>query len=236
MPQVTVATSRGSLPGYLAEPAGQGPAPGVVVIHEIFGLTAEMRGHAERLAGAGYLALAPDLYSWGPKPRCVAATLLAMSRGHGRALDDLEQARAWLAGHDRSTGAVGVVGFCMGGGLAFVCAPKGGYGAAAANYGDVPSDAEQTLAGICPVVASYGSRDRRLRAHPERLRRALEELGVPHDIKTYQGATHGFMNPHPGLMGKMAGRLMPLEYDPAAADDAWSRIISFFDRYLKQSD
>ncbi|HMK63984.1 MAG TPA: dienelactone hydrolase family protein, partial [Acidimicrobiales bacterium] len=116
MPEVRIATSRGPLPAYLAEPPGDGRTPAVVVVHEVFGLTAEMRAHAERLAGAGYLALAPDLYSWGPKLRCVAATLLAMWRREGRVFEDLEEVRAWLVGHDRSTGVVGVVGFCMGGG------------------------------------------------------------------------------------------------------------------------
>lgn len=232
MTEVTLASPTGPLPAYLAEPTGAGPVPGVVVVHEAFGLTDEIRAHADRLAEAGYLALAPDLFSWSVTPRCLAATMLAMARGSGRAFDDLEAARRWLAGHDRGTGTVGIVGFCMGGGLALACAPRGGYGAAAPNYGDVPHDAEQKLAGICPVVASFGSRDRYLRGHPERLRSALETLGVPHDVKVYDGKTHGFMNPHHGLLAKLTGMLLPVEYDPAAADDAWGRILAFFAEHL----
>jgi carboxymethylenebutenolidase len=204
----------------------------VLVVHEAFGLTPEMRGHGDRLAKAGYLALVPDLYAWGFKPRCVAATMLAMTRGSGRALLDLEAARRWLADHDQSTGTVGIIGFCMGGGLVLACAPHGGYGAAAPNYGTVPSDAEHKLAGICPVVASFGGRDMSLRGHPARLRAALEALGVPHDVKEYEGATHGFMNQHSGLLAKISGRLFPLEYNPAAAEDAWARILSFFGQHL----
>jgi carboxymethylenebutenolidase len=207
--------------------------PAVLVVHEAFGLTPEMRAHADRVAGAGFLALAPDLYAWGTKARCVAATMLAIARGHGRVFDDIEAARSWLAGHEDSTGAVGIVGFCMGGGLALACAPRGGYAAAAPNYGEVPNHAERALEGICPVVASYGSRDRYLRGHARRLRGALEHLGVPHDIKEYEGNTHGFMNPHPGLLPKLTGMLLPLEYDVAAADDAWARIFAFFDEHLR---
>ena len=232
MAEVTIASPTGPLPGYLAEPTGSSRAPAVVVVHEAFGLTDEIRAHADRLAAAGYLALAPDLFSWSITPRCLAATMLALSRGSGRAFDDLEAARRWLADHDRGTGVVGIVGFCMGGGLALACAPRGGYGAAAPNYGDVPHDAERKLAGICPVVASFGSRDRYLRGHPERLRSALETLGVPHDVKVYEGSTHGFMNPHPGLLPKLTGMLLPVVYDPAAADDAWTRILAFFGEHL----
>jgi carboxymethylenebutenolidase len=230
--EVTIAAPGGPLPGYLARPEAPAPVPAVVVLHEAFGLTDEMRAHAERVAEAGYLALAPDLYSWASKPRCVAATMVAISRGHGRAFDDIEAARRWLADHEDSTGAVGVVGFCMGGSLALACAPKGGYAAAAPNYGEVPRHAEEALRGICPVVASFGSRDRYLRGHAPRLTAALEALGVPHDVKEYEGATHGFMNEHPGLLPKLTGMLLPLRFDEATANDAWARIFTFFDRHL----
>lgn len=233
MTDVIVPAPAGPMPAYLASPTGPGKAPGVVVVHEAFGLTPEIRGHADRLAQAGYLALAPDLYSWGPKARCVAATMVAASRGSGRAFDDIEAARRWLGEHEEGTGNVGIVGFCMGGGLALACAPRGGYAAVAPNYGAVPKDAERALEGICPVVASFGSRDRYLRGHPERLRSALEKLGVIHDLKVYEGNTHGFMNPHTGLVSKVTGLLMPVEYDPQAADDAWARILAFFGTHLR---
>lgn len=233
MAEVAIPTAQGTMPGYLARPAGGGPAPGVLVVFEAFGLTAEMQGHADRLAEAGYLALVPDLYFWGPKVRCVMATLVARTRRSGRAFDDIEAARSWLAASDECSGSVGIVGFCMGGGLALACAPKGGYAAAAPNYGEVPSNAERALEGICPVVASFGSRDRYLRGHPDRLRRALEALGVPHDVKEYEGATHGFMNPHPGLLPTVTGTFLPLRYDQAKADDAWARIITFFDTHVR---
>jgi len=233
--EVGIPTAQGTMPGYLARPAGAGPAPGVLVLFEAFGSTPEMRAHADRLAAAGYLALVPDLYFWGAKVRCFMATLVATRRRSGRAIDDIEAARAWLAASEECTGKVGIVGFCMGGSLALACAPGGGYAAAAPNYGEVPSDAERVLEGICPVVASFASRDRYLRGHADRLRTALEALGVPHDVKEYEGATHGFMNPHPNLAAKLNALFLPLHYDPAAADDAWARILTFFDDHVRSS-
>jgi carboxymethylenebutenolidase len=204
----------------------------VLVLHEAFGLTDQMRGHADHLAGAGYLALAPDLYSWGPTARCVAATMVALTRRQGRVFADIEAGRRFLADHERSNGRVGVIGFCMGGGLALAAAPAGGFAAAAPNYGQVPKDAERTLAGICPVVASFGERDPMLRGHAERLGVALDALGVEHDLKVYPGATHGFMNTRSGTVPRVSEALLRLRYDPAAADDAWERILGFFGRQL----
>ncbi|HZU80756.1 MAG TPA: dienelactone hydrolase family protein [Acidimicrobiales bacterium] len=232
----TVDTPLGPVTGHLAEPDGDGTVPAVLVLHELFGLTPEMRGHADRLAAAGYLALAPDLYSWGARPRCIAATMAAMARGRGEALGVLDATRQWLADHARSTGAVGVVGFCMGGGLALVHAPKGGYGAAAPNYGHVPPHAEQALEGICPVVASFGGRDPMLRGHAARLEQALDGLGVPHDVHVYPEATHGFMNGQSGPVTRLSTRLMRIRHDPEAAEDTWRRILAFFERYLQHTD
>lgn len=233
MADASIETPRGSLRAHVAVPSGSVPVPGVVVLHEMFGLTPEMRAHADRLAGAGYLAAAPDLYSWGNTARCIASTMLAMQRGTGRALEDIEATRAFVAGHERCTGTVGVVGFCMGGGLALVSAPRGGFAAAAPNYGMVPRHAESALEGICPVVASYGADDWMVRGHPERLERALDTLGVPHEVKVYPGATHGFMNRHPGTVGQLSERLLRLRFDPDQAEDAWSRILGFFAEHLR---
>ena len=85
------------LRGYLASPAGTGPWPAVVMIHEIFGLDDVMRRHADHLAGLGYLTLAVDLFSAGGTARCLVATMTAMIRGHGRAFADIGAARDYLA-------------------------------------------------------------------------------------------------------------------------------------------
>src|SRR5690348_2353747 len=85
------------LRAYLTRPAvGDGPWPGVVVIHDAFGLTAVAREHADHLAAAGYLALVPDLYTRGGLVRCVRSTFAALASGTGVAYDDLDAARRWL--------------------------------------------------------------------------------------------------------------------------------------------
>ena len=174
------------LRGYLASPAGTGPWPAVVVIHEVFGLDDVMRGHADRLAGLGYLTLAVDLFSAGSTARCLVATMTSMIRGHGRAFADICAARDYLAGSRDCTGKIGVIGFCMGGGFALLSASDG-YDAAAVNYGQLPRHLDETLAGACPIVASYGGRDPSLRGAASRLDAALDKAGVTHDVKEPRG-------------------------------------------------
>lgn len=229
MTDVTFPVANGALRGYLARPDGDGPWPGVVVLHEIFGLTDDIRRQADRFAANGYLALAPDLYAWGNTARCLTATLRTIFSGRGRALDDVQAARAFLTDRDDCTGTVGVIGFCMGGGLALLVAPEG-FAAAAPNYGDLPRRPAEQLRGSCPVVASYGHKDRRLRGTADRLDAVLTTLDVEHDVKEYPTAKHGFLFEHTGKTGWTEPLMVA--YDPAAADDAWQRIFAFFDKHL----
>jgi carboxymethylenebutenolidase len=226
---VTYPVAGGTLRGYLATPSGAGPWPGVVVLHEVFGLTDDIKLQADRFAENGYLALAPDLFAWGNTARCLMATLRTMFRGQGRALDDVQGARWFLADRADCTGAVGVIGFCMGGGLALLVSPSG-FDVAAPNYGDVPRRPEVQLRGACPIVASYGYKDRRLRGSGDKLDRVLTTLDVEHDVKEYPTAKHGFLFEHTGKTSWT--QPMMVQYDAAAADDAWQRIFSFFDKHL----
>lgn len=226
----------GTLRGYLAVPSGPdappGPWPGVVVVHEIFGLTDDIRAQADRFAARGYVALAPDLFAWSATPRCLIATLKASAVGHGRALDDIDAARDFLAARDDCTGNVGVAGFCLGGGLALLLAPKG-FRAVAANYGHLPRSPETALAGACPIVGSYGGRDLQLKGAAKKLGAVLTDLGVDHDVREYPSATHGFLFPHTGRSKWTEPWLV--RYDADAADDAWMRIFGFFDTHLKET-
>lgn len=232
MTDVDFAASSGTLPAYLARPSTPGPWPGVVVLHEAFGLTDDIRRQADRFAAAGYLAVAPDLYGWGPTARCLVATFRALFSGRGRALDDIQAARGFLADRDDCSGKVGVIGFCMGGGLAVLAAPHG-FDVAAPSYGEVPKDADRVLQAACPMVASYGGADRAMKGRPERLGAALTTLGIEHDLKVYPGVKHGFLFPHSGK-SRLAEPVI-VKYDANAADDAWRRIFAFFDRHLDKA-
>jgi len=223
-----------TLRGYLAEPDGEGPFPGVVLIHEAFGLDDVMKRHADRLAAAGYLTLAVDLYSDGGARRCLVATMRSLGSGTGRAFTDVSTARSWLRYDARCTGKVGVIGFCMGGAFALLAAHDD-FEAASVNYGQLPRNLEQALEGACPVVGNYGGKDRTLPGAAAKLEAALTSLGIEHDVKEFPTAGHAFMNdvpvgPRP-LRPLM--RVMGIKPDPAAAPEAWQRIEDHFAKYLK---
>ncbi len=224
----------GGLPAYLAVPEGQGPWPALVLVHEAFGLDANMRAHADRLARAGYLVLAPDLFSRGRRVACLRATFGALRSGSGPAFDDIEAARSWCAADPRCTGRVGVIGFCMGGGFALLLAGRPGWGAAVVNYGMLP-DSPDALDGACPVVASYGGRDRGLRGAAARLREALEDRGVPSDVAEYPRAGHSFLNPEdlaPWWAAPVTRVVLHAGPEPDSAQDAWRRIEAFLGEHL----
>jgi carboxymethylenebutenolidase len=224
------------VPGYLAVPAaGSGPAapwPGVVVIHEAFGLNDDIRRKADEFAAHGYLALAPDLYRGRNWVRCVRGAFRQIRAQSGPAFEALEAARSVLADRDDCTGRIGVIGFCMGGGFALLCAPRPGFAVASVNYGEVPQDAEAALRGACPIVGSYGARDHMGTEHPERLQRALTVLEIPHDVKVYPGVGHRFLTQGTGA-GAVLARFAKMNYVEADAADAWQRIYAFFGTHLE---
>jgi len=237
MPDLPYPADGGVTHGYLSVPGGPGAVPppgrwpGVVVIHEAFGLTDGIRQHADRLAQAGYLAFAPDLYLGKPWVRCVRGMVHQLKKESGPAFTALEAARAWLASRPDCSGMTGVIGFCLGGGFALLCAPRDGFAAVSVNYGEVPDDAEAVLEGACPVVGSYGGRDPMGIKPPERLEKALTALGVPHDIKIYPEAGHRFMSKNPPGVAPLA-HAARLDYQEDAAEDSWRRILAFFNEHL----
>jgi carboxymethylenebutenolidase len=234
MSDITYPAPAGPLAGYLAVPDGQGPWPGVVVIHDALGLSSDIKRIADRLARAGYLALAPALFCRGFRPRCVVSTLRSLSVGGGVAVDDLVAARDHLAADTRCTGKVASVGFCMGGGFCLLLAPRGVFDAVAPNYGVLSQESDYAaLRGSCPMVASYGAKDRMLSGVAAKVEAILADAGVPSDVKEYPGVGHSFMNdfrlPAPlRLVENVAG----LAYSEPEAEDAWQRILTFFAQHL----
>jgi carboxymethylenebutenolidase len=213
-------------------PVGDGPWPGVVVLHESLGLNDDIRQQADRLGAAGYLALAPDLYSAGGYWRCMQATFRSLSAGRGKAFDDIDAARTWLAERPDCTGRVGVIGFCMGGGFALATASSG-FAASAPNYAHLPKDLDGALRGACPVVASYGGKDLTLRGTAAKLESALQRGGVEHDVLEYEGAGHSFLNRHPFGPGGALLRVVGIGYHEPSAEHAWGRILRFFQTHLR---
>jgi carboxymethylenebutenolidase len=235
-----VATPTGSMPVYVAVPEGAGPWPGVVVLHDALGMTSDLRHQADWLAGAGYLAAAPALYHRHPgRVRCMFGVIRDVVRRQGAAFEDVESTRHWLLAREDCSGQVGTIGFCMGGGFALLLAASGDYDAASVNYGAVPKDARELLADACPIVASYGGRDRTLARAPERLGTALRAHGIAHDITVYPAAGHAFLNdPDPVEVprwAKVMGSLSASDYHEPSALDARRRILAFFDTHLKEA-
>lgn len=228
------ATRVGDLPGYRATPEGDGPWPGLVLVHEGFGLDEVMRRAADRVAAMGYVVLAPDLLSRGRRAACLVRTFRALRQGRGQAFEDLEAARTSLLEDPSCSGAVGVIGFCLGGGFALVLAGRPGWDVSVVNYGQLPED-PSALDGACPVVASYGGRDRYLSGAADRLRLALQERSVPHDVKEYPDAGHSFLNDEdnvPWFAVPVSRVLLRAGPEPASAEDAWGRIEVFLEAHL----
>jgi carboxymethylenebutenolidase len=238
MTTVSIRFSTGEMSTYVAIPERAGPWPGVVVIHDALGMSQDLRNQADWLAGEGYLAAAPDLFDGGTFLSCLRTLMRDFSRGEGPLFDRVEAVRQWLIQHENSTGKVGVIGFCFGGGFALLLAPRGEFSAASVNYGGLPKNADEFLKQACPIVASYGAKDRTLKGAAARLEGILVAAGIDHDVKEYPGTDHAFMNDHsadriPFLIEVISFLFGGGEFNPVSTQDARRRIIAFFEKHLK---
>ncbi len=209
--------------GYLVAPTTPGRHPAVIVIQEWWGLNGWVKQQARRLARQGYVALAPDLYHGRVAKTPQQAMVLVRAFNVERGLRDLESAYDYLWRDPRVTsGAIGEIGWCFGGGMAAQFAERQPrLRACVIYYGDVPSSGVAQIR--CPVLGNFGGADRAVTpARARAFARALRASGVPVNLKIYPGMPHAFAH-----LTTPAGR--------AAAQDAWARTLRFFSRHLRGS-
>lgn len=207
--------------GYLVMP-NKLPAPGMLLLHEAYGLNENIRDLTRRFAEAGYAAMAADLFSDGNRMVCMFRSfygLLAAPLQNGTA-KNVRAAFEYLQGRDGvDARRVGAIGFCLGGSYALQLACLDDRVRAVSVVSGQNPRPLDALKRACPIVGSYADPDF-VTKDARRLDTALDEYGIPHDIKIYPGAKHSLLN------DTKEG------YDPQVAADAWGRTIAFFQEHL----
>jgi carboxymethylenebutenolidase len=217
------------IPAYFSRPKTRRVAPGsVLVIHEVFGLNDHIKSIADRVANAGFVALAPNFFVRAPEPPPKDATDPAVLRKAASSIPPEAFVKDMLASLDylRNVGGVrprfASVGFCMGGGFSYRLAAAGAkdFAGAVIFYGRTPLELVPQVSA--PLLGNFGALDTGI--PPEKVKEweeALKKAGKQADIKIYEGAGHGFYND-----------TRPQAYNATAAADAWQRTLKFFSERL----
>jgi carboxymethylenebutenolidase len=223
---VQFASNGSQASGYLARPDDNDPQPGVVVIQEWWGLDDHIKDIVNRFAEEGFVALAPDLYHGKvvpiTEPNAAQKALMEMDRE--RAQKEISGAVAWLKAQSYVVPKkIGLVGFCMGGGLALhVASHNPDVGAVSAFYGGGapnPAAFEKSKAAVLNIT---GGHDEHVANAIRALDEGLKQYDIPHELQHYPKGQHAFFNDTRKEV-----------YDPEAAHDAWQHTIDWFHRYLK---
>jgi carboxymethylenebutenolidase len=209
--------------GYLVQPAGQGPWPAVLVIHENRGLNPYIEDVARRAAVAGFLALAPDgLSPLGGYPgndddgRALQARL-----DQAKLRADMLNGARFVKAHKLSTGKLGVTGFCWGGGTTnFIATAMGADLQAGVPFYGAAAETSSVPKIKAPLLIQYAENDERINSMWPAFEKALKAAGVRHEMHMYPGTQHGFHN-----------NSTP-RYNEAAAKLAWERTVAFFRKSL----
>jgi carboxymethylenebutenolidase len=209
--------------GYLVAPAGPGPFPAVVVIHENRGLNPYIEDVVRRFAAADFLAFGPDaLTPLGGYPGNDDAGREMQARLDRNAIiEDFVAAAEFLIAHPQSTGRLGAVGFCFGGGVVNTLAVRlPNLGAGVPFYGGQPP-IEDVSRIQAPLMVQYAEIDERINAGWPAYEQALRQHGKHYVMYMYAGTNHGFHND------------TTPRYDEAAAKLAQERTIAFFNQHLR---
>ncbi|MFZ0563916.1 MAG: dienelactone hydrolase family protein [Terriglobales bacterium] len=212
--------------GILYTPAGHGPFPALIVIHEWWGLNDWVKQQAEKLAGEGYVALAVDLYRGKVADNPDLAHELMRGVPEDRANRDLRSAYDFLAAQPNvKKDRIGSIGWCMGGGYSLdVALAEPHLAATVINYGHLATEASELKKINAPILGLFGGQDRGITPEDvKKFQQAMEKLGKKIDVKIYPDAGHAFENPN----NKQG-------YRPEDATDAWQRTVNFLATNLKK--
>lgn len=210
--------------GFLAVPDKPGAYPGIIVVHEWWGLNDWVKEQTEKLAEQGYIALAVDLYRGKVAADPSEAHELMRGLPQDRGIRDLQAAYDYLAARkDVKPGRIGSIGWCMGGGFSLQLAihqPR--LAACVVNYGSLPTDPNDIQQILAPVLGNFGADDKGITpADVQAFDKTMKGLNRRIDVKIYPGAGHAFENPN-NTNG----------YRPEAAADAWKRTLVFLHNAL----
>jgi carboxymethylenebutenolidase len=216
------------IPAYLARPASKKATPAVLVIHEVFGLNDHIKSIADRIARAGYTALAPNFFVRAPSPPPRDASDMAALRKAASsiptelAIQDMQAGLDYLKSDKRVRPRFASIGFCMGGGFSYqIATHTKDLAGAVIFYGRTPLELVPQVS--CPLLGNFGELDSGIPpARVKEFEEALKKAGKKADIKIYPGAKHGFFND-----------TRPEAYNAEAAADAWQRTLKFFQDHLK---
>lgn len=221
---VQLKTPEGGTDAFVAMPAGEGPAPAVIVVHEWWGLSAQIQDVARQLARQGYVAIVPDLYHGKVADGPEDAHELMRGLEDTRVFSELDAARAWLASQPRTAKSkAGITGFCMGGGISLRYALRTpALAAVVMFYGPPETDPEKLATLRAPLMGHFGAEDQGIAIERvNAFRSALAKAGKSAQIFEYSGAGHAFM--HEGRPS----------YRADAARVAWARTLAFLQKNLK---
>lgn len=207
-----------TLMGYLARQTGASPAPAVVVIQEWWGLNDHIKDVTRRFADEGFVALAPDLYHGQVATEPDEARKLAMELSMPEAVQEIQQAIAYLQAQEYvSSDKVGIVGYCMGGGLVLQTALAEDDVAAGVVYYGSPLEPDQAKQVKAPIMTLIGTEDRIPVSGVEAMHAAFDEAGIKNEYHVYEGAQHAFFND-----------TRANSYSPEASADAWPKTLAWF--------